>query len=92
MEPAQRDQGKSISNKKLLCGNASSPWQEEQVSALGEPQQVAQQLGEGGWGGWNCGGTRYQPGGSVSLGADATFLGTEVEQQERRVGGNVGCR
>lgn len=79
MELAQRDQGKSISNKSCSVENASSPWQEEQVSALGEPQQVAQQLGKGGWGGWNCGGALHQPGGSVSLRADVTFLGTEVE-------------
>lgn len=39
-----------MSNKSRCVENSSSPWQEEQVSALGEPQQVAQQLGKGGWG------------------------------------------
>lgn len=51
------------------------------MSALGEPQQAAQQLGRGGWGEWNCGGGLHQPGDSVSLRADVTFLGTEAEQQ-----------
>lgn len=55
-----------MSNKSRCVENSSSPWQEEQVSALGEPQQVAQQLGKGGWGEWNCGGGLHQPGGSVS--------------------------
>lgn len=81
MEQAGRDQGKSISNKNRCVENASSLWQEEQVSALGEPQQVAQQLGRGGWEEGNCGGGLYQPDGSVSLRADGIFLGSKVEQQ-----------
>lgn len=80
MEPAGRDQGKSISNKSRCVENASSPRQEEQVSALGEPPAGGSAAGEAG----ERGIVEWGPDVAVSLGAGGTFLGTGVEQQAEK--------